>query len=100
MSILYGTKNKTMSNNGKTNAPASLIAPSTWFAKRHQPISKKNRYLDDENQARIFKFDKLKMVKVVKDTLGKVSPTKDVDTRHKVVWDDSSGTKVDAQVKF
>lgn len=68
------------------------MAPSTWFVKRHQPISKKNRSNLDNENARSFKFDKSKMVKAVKDT----SPTK--DTRHKVVWDGSSGTKVDAQV--
>ncbi|XP_011136876.1 uncharacterized protein LOC105181663 [Harpegnathos saltator] len=97
VSILRSAKSKGFNNGGKNAGPASLMAPSTWFAKRHQPISKKNRYLDNEN-SRSFKLDKSKVVKVVKDTLGKASPTKDSDTRHKVVWDDSSGTKVDAQV--
>lgn len=90
VSILRGTKSKTPSNSGKGSA-GSLIAPSTWFAKRHQPISKKNRNLDEESTT--FKLDKLKVVKTVKDTL-----TKNVDSKHKVLWDDSSGTKVDAQV--
>lgn len=96
VSILSGDKSKALNSSGKTATPASLIAPSTWFVKRHQPISKKNRYLDENSRS--FKVDKSCLVKVVKDTLGKTSPTKDLDTRHKVVWDDKSGTKVDAQV--
>lgn len=91
VSILRGTKSKTPSSSSK-GAVGSLIAPSNWFTKRHQPISKKNRYLDEES-ATTFKLDKLKIVKTVKDTLAK-----NVDTKHKVLWDDSSGTKVDAQV--
>ncbi|GAB1862118.1 hypothetical protein CAJAP_03197 [Camponotus japonicus] len=90
VSILLSTKSKTSSSSKGT--VGSLIAPSNWFTKRHQPISKKNRYLDEES-ATTFKLDKLKIVKTVKDTLAK-----NVDTRHKVLWDDSSGTKVDAQV--
>ncbi|XP_014476231.1 PREDICTED: uncharacterized protein LOC106745281 [Dinoponera quadriceps] len=97
VSILSGAKSKAFNNSGKTATPASLIAPSTWFVKRHQPISKKNRCVENENP-RFLRLDKSRMVQVVKDTLGKASPTKDLDTRHKVVWDDSSGTKVDAQV--
>ncbi|KMQ96096.1 hypothetical protein RF55_3643 [Lasius niger] len=93
VSILRGTKSKTPGSSGKGAAVGSLIAPSTWFAKRHQPISKKNRYLDEESATSTFKLDKLKVVKTVKDTLAK-----NVDARHKVLWDDSSGTKVDAQV--
>lgn len=101
MSILHGTKNKMMTDSsGKSNLTlTSLAAPSNWFAKRHQPISKKGRCLDDES-ARIFKLDKSRMAKIVKDTLGKVSPTKELDTKHKVIWDDRSGTKVDAQVNY
>ncbi|XP_050453425.1 uncharacterized protein LOC126852554 isoform X2 [Cataglyphis hispanica] len=92
VSILRGTKSKTPSSSNSKGAVGSFIAPSNWFAKRHQPISKKNRYLDEES-ATTFKLDKLKIVKTVKDTLAK-----NVDTKHKVLWDDSSGTKVDAQV--
>lgn len=91
VSILHSTKSKTSSSSSK-GAVGSLIAPSNWFAKRHQPMSKKNRYLDEES-AMTFKLDKLKIVKTVKDTL-----VKNVDPKHKVLWDDSSGTKVDAQV--
>lgn len=91
VSILRGTKSKTSSSSSKGTV-GSLIAPSNWFTKRHQPMSKKNRYLDEES-ATTFKLDKLKIVKTVKDTLAK-----NVDTKHKVLWDDSSGTKVDAQV--
>lgn len=61
-------------------------------------MSRKNRLPDEEAAYGTFKLDKLRMVKVVKDNLTKISPTKDTDTRHKVLWDDSSGTKVDAQV--
>lgn len=93
VSILRGTKSKTPSSSSSSKgAVGTLIAPSNWFTKRHQPISKKNRYLDEES-ATTFKLDKLKIVKTVKDTLAK-----NVDTKHKVLWDDSSGTKVDAQV--
>jgi hypothetical protein len=53
---------------------------------------KKNRCADEEN-AISFNLDKSKVVKVVKDALAK-----NVDTKHKVLWDDRSGTKVDAQV--
>ncbi|XP_071581645.1 uncharacterized protein [Temnothorax nylanderi] len=92
VSILHSTKSiKTPTSSGKSAIGAS-VTPSTWFAKRHQPISKKNRY--DEENAMTFKLDKLpRVVKTVKDTLAK-----NVNARHKVLWDDSSGTKVDAQV--
>ncbi|CAL1682340.1 unnamed protein product [Lasius platythorax] len=36
VSILRGTKSKTPGSSGKGAAVGSLIAPSTWFAKRHQ----------------------------------------------------------------
>ncbi|XP_012228469.1 uncharacterized protein kairos [Linepithema humile] len=87
VSILQGSKIR-ISNIGGKNTGGSPITPSNWFAKRHQPISKKNRY--DEERATT--FDKPGMVaKIVKDTV-----TKNVDTKLKVLWDDS--TKVDAQV--
>ncbi|XP_018057878.1 PREDICTED: uncharacterized protein LOC108693445 isoform X1 [Atta colombica] len=88
VSILHSTKSKTPTSSGKSTIGA-FITPSTWFAKRHQPISKKNRY--DEESATTFKLDKSRVIKTVKDTLVK-------NARHKVLWDDSSGTKVDAQV--
>ena len=88
VSILHSTKSKTPTSSGKSTIGA-FVTPSTWFAKRHQPISKKNRY--DEESATTFKLDKLRVIKTVKDTLVK-------NARHKVLWDDSSGTKVDAQV--
>jgi len=53
---------------------------------------KKNRCADEES-AIPFNLDKSKVIKVVKDTLAK-----NLDTKHKVLWDDRSGTKVDAQV--
>ncbi|XP_077266064.1 uncharacterized protein LOC143899574 isoform X3 [Temnothorax americanus] len=91
VSILHSTKSvKTPTSSGK-NAIGAIVTPSTWFAKRHQPMSKKNRY--DEENAMTFKLDKLRVVKTVKDTLAK-----NVNARHKVLWDDSSGAKVDAQV--
>jgi len=86
VSILQGSKTRISNISGK-NTVGSLITPSTWFAKRHQPISKKNRY--DEEKATT--FDKFRMTKIVKDTIAK-----NVDTKLKVLWDDS--TKVDAQV--
>lgn len=92
VSILHSTESKTPTNSSKSTIGA-FITPSTWFAKRHQPISKKNRY--DEENPMTFKLDKSRMIKTVKDTI-----TKNVNARHKVLWDDSSGTKVDAQVNF
>lgn len=86
VSILQGSKTR-IANVGGKNVGGSLITPSTWFAKRHQPISKKNRH--DEEKATT--FDKFKVTKIVKDTV-----TKNVDSKLKVLWDDS--TKVDAQV--
>ncbi|KAL0123818.1 hypothetical protein PUN28_005978 [Cardiocondyla obscurior] len=91
VSILHSTKNKVpASSNKSTVGIGAFVTPSTWFAKRHQPMSKKSRY-DEEN---LFKLDKLRMVKSVKDSLAKSINV----SRHKVLWDDSSGTKVDAQV--
>lgn len=90
VSILHSTKVKTPTSSGGKSTIA-LMAPSTWFAKRHQPISKKSRC--DEETASTFRLDKSRMIKTVKDTL-----VKNINPRHKVLWDDSSGTKVDAQV--
>lgn len=59
-------------------------------------MSKKQKPEDLITASLNFKFDKSKVVKAVKETLGKTSPS--IDIRHKVVWDDTSGTKVDAQV--
>lgn len=91
VSILHSTKSKTPSSSGKGGTVSSFIAPNNWFTKRHQPMSKKNR--DPNEETMTFKLDKLKVVKSVKDTLAK-----NVDLKHKVLWDDSSGTKVDAEV--
>ncbi|XP_036147993.1 uncharacterized protein LOC105837325 isoform X1 [Monomorium pharaonis] len=96
VSILHSTKSKTPTTSsssgsgGKNSSPiGALMAPSSWFAKRHQPISRKSRY-DEENATLAYKLEKSRVVKTVKDTI--------VNSRHKVLWDDSSGTKVDAQV--
>ncbi|XP_008204950.1 uncharacterized protein LOC100121612 [Nasonia vitripennis] len=79
---------------------ASVMSPSSWFVKRHQPMAKKQRSVESPSVTLSFKFEKSRMVKAVKDSLAKTSPTKDelAGVRHKVVWDDTSGTKVDAQV--
>lgn len=95
VSILHGTKGKQLPGFSKTTA-SSIVAPSNWFTKRHQPMSKKQKPEDLITTSLNFKFDKSKVVKAVKETLGRTSPTG--ETRHKVVWDDTSGTKVDAQV--
>lgn len=92
VSILRATKSKTTSNSNSKGNLGTFMTPSTWFAKRHQPMLKKSRCLDEES-AIPFKLDKAKVVKVVKDTLAK-----NVDAKHKVLWDNRSGTKVDAQV--
>ncbi|CAL7935020.1 unnamed protein product [Xylocopa violacea] len=94
VSILHGAKSK-LAGSSKA-AASSIMAPSNWFAKRHQPMSRKQKSEDLITASLNFKFDKSKFVKVVKDTLSKTSPISEI--RHKVVWDDTSGTKVDAQV--
>lgn len=86
--------------------------PSNWFTNRHQPLWKKQKSIDVNNiQTTNIKFDKSKLIQVAKDTLVKttvittsttptaapLSSSKEL-IRHKVVWDDKSGTKVDAQV--
>lgn len=95
VSILHGAKSKLAGSPKATSA--SVMAPSNWFTKRHQPMSKKQKPEDLITASLNFKFDKSKVVKAVKETLGRTSPTS--ETRHKVVWDGSSGTKVDAQVR-
>ncbi|XP_039313904.1 uncharacterized protein LOC105198933 isoform X2 [Solenopsis invicta] len=77
VSILHSTKSKTPTSSGKSTI-GTFIAPSSWFAKRHQPISKKSRY--DEESATTFKLDKSRVVKTVKDTLSK-----NVNSKHKVL---------------
>ncbi|XP_031849958.1 uncharacterized protein LOC116435020 [Nomia melanderi] len=77
-------------------AASTLMAPSNWFTKRHQPMSKKQKPESSFATSLNFKLDKPKVVKAVKETLGKTAAIGDL--RHKVVWDDTSGTKVDAQV--
>ncbi|XP_076244375.1 uncharacterized protein LOC143185322 [Calliopsis andreniformis] len=95
VSILHGAKSK-LPGSSKTTA-ASVMAPSNWFRKRHLPMSKKQKPEDLITASfNLMKFNKSKVVKVVKETLGRTSPT--TETRHKVIWDDTSGTKVDAQV--
>lgn len=97
VSLLHATGNRQAALSGNGNNSSSAAAKfsftstmSNWYVKRHQPRS--------TDPLSAFKFDKSKMVKVVKDALGKTSPTKDTESKHKVVWDGTSGTKVDAQV--
>ncbi|XP_014599351.1 PREDICTED: uncharacterized protein LOC106784391 [Polistes canadensis] len=97
VSILHGTNGKQTSPGTKLTA-SSIMAPSNWFTKRHQPMWKKQKSAESAIPSLPFKFDKSKVVRTVKDTLNKSPPSKDNETRHKVVWDDTSGTKVDAQV--
>ena len=95
ISILHGTGNRLTSTG---SVKSSTLAPSNWFVKRHQPMSKKQKPDEIVPALLNFKFDKSKVVKAVKETLTKSPPTKETDVRHKVVWDGISGTKVDAQV--
>ncbi|XP_033226678.1 uncharacterized protein LOC117179115 [Belonocnema kinseyi] len=95
ISILHGTGNR-LSSTGSFKS--SNLAPSNWFVKRHQPMSKKQKPDEIVPALLNFKFDKSKVVKAVKETLTKSPPTKETDVRHKVIWDGISGTKVDAQV--
>ncbi|KAK2575568.1 hypothetical protein KPH14_011283 [Odynerus spinipes] len=97
VSILHGTGNKQLASGSKLTA-STIMAPSSWFTKRHQPMWKKQKSEESAPSSLPFKFDKSKVVRAVKETLSKSPPSKDNETRHKVVWDDTSGTKVDAQV--
>ncbi|XP_050575087.1 uncharacterized protein LOC126914743 [Bombus affinis] len=92
VSTLHGAKSK-LSGSSKA-AISTFMVPSNWFTKRHQPMSKKPEDLVTASLS--LKFDKSKVVRAVKETLGKKSPNSEV--KHKVVWDNTSGTKVDAQV--
>ncbi|KAK0181864.1 hypothetical protein PV327_000051 [Microctonus hyperodae] len=98
-SILHGTGNKpNLVGNTSKNSDNNSQRPSSWFVNRHQPMWKKQKSVDINFSPLSLKFDKSRVVKAVKDSLTKsTSPTKD-SARHKVVWDDKSGTKVDAQV--
>ncbi|XP_014209259.1 uncharacterized protein LOC106639935 [Copidosoma floridanum] len=94
--------NNSCSKDAVPGGAASIISPSSWFAKRHQPMAKKRNgdaATSTLPTALSFKFDKTRVVKAVRDSLlaKATSPTKD-GARNKVVWDGSSGTKVDAQV--
>ncbi|XP_044575844.1 uncharacterized protein LOC123259406 [Cotesia glomerata] len=89
VSILHGTGNKQSSVEKASTEPP----PSSWFANRHQPMWKKQKSVDVPSSSSALK---LGVIKTVKETLAKSSPPK--ETRHKVVWDDTSGTRVDAQV--
>ncbi|XP_076296403.1 uncharacterized protein LOC143216820 isoform X2 [Lasioglossum baleicum] len=95
VSILHEAKEK-LTGSSKAATSSSVMAPSNWFAKRHQPMSKKQKPESLIAASLNFKVDKSKVIKAMKETLGKSSPLGDL--RHKVVWDDTSGTKVDAQV--
>ncbi|XP_011504661.1 PREDICTED: uncharacterized protein LOC105367591 [Ceratosolen solmsi marchali] len=89
----------TGTSKGSGDANPSTMSPSSWFVKRHQPMAKKQRSTDAAPAALSLNFEKSRVVKLIKDNLAKTSPTKDeAELRHKVVWDGSSGTKVDAQI--
>lgn len=94
VSILHGTGSKQSSVEKASTEPP----PSSWFANRHQPMWKKQKSVDvpSFSSSSSSSAIKLGVIKTVKETLAKSSPPK--ETRHKVVWDDSSGTRVDAQV--
>ncbi|CAD6229940.1 GSCOCG00006652001-RA-CDS [Cotesia congregata] len=93
VSILHGTVNKQSSVEKASTEPP----PSSWFANRHQPMWKKQKSVDvPSSSSSSSSALKLGVIKTVKETLAKSSPPK--ETRHKVVWDDTSGTRVDAQV--
>ena len=92
VSTVHGAKSE-LSGSSKA-AISTFMAPSNWFTKRHQPMSKKPEDLGTASLS--LRFDKSKLVKAVKKTLGKKSPNSEVE--HKVVWDNTSGTKVDVQV--
>ncbi|XP_008558259.1 uncharacterized protein LOC103578834 isoform X1 [Microplitis demolitor] len=92
VSILHGTGNRRTSIEKNS---ADSPAPSSWFANRHQPMWKKQKSTDLPSSS--IKLEKFKVMKAVKESLAKSSsPPK--ESRHKVVWDDDSGTSVDAQV--
>ena len=98
------SSSKNSTSNSSSTSGASIMSPSTWFLKRHQPMAKKQRTVDlgsptQSSTGSSFKFDLTKF-KSAKESLlsSKTSPAKEDSSRHKVVWDGTSGTKVDAQV--
>ncbi|XP_050587515.1 uncharacterized protein LOC126920796 [Bombus affinis] len=75
-------------------APSSLDdSRSNWPEKT---TDRSNGAKSELRSGLSLRFDKLKVVKAVKKMFGKKSPNSEVND--KVVWDNTSGTKVDAQV--
>lgn len=98
ISILHGTGNKPTYSGSNKNCSINESTSSNWFVNRHQPMWKKQNRTEVHFPLFTSKFDKSKVVKAVKESLTKsTSPPKE-SSKHKVVWDDTSGTKVDAQV--
>lgn len=104
VSILHGTGNKTSLQSGSAGGPksaASSKAPAAnWFANRHQPMWMKQKSQDVNLPNLSFKFEKSKVMKAVKESLTRTtSPPRELGpgARH-FVWDDTMGTKVDAQL--
>ncbi|XP_043272480.1 uncharacterized protein kairos [Venturia canescens] len=111
VSVLHGTGNKivsAMSGAGGNGTAKTGAAPSpasgNWFANRHRPMWKKQRSQEHNLTQISFKFEKSKVMKTMKDSLLTRTnsltrePLQPQGARHKVVWDDTRGTKVDAQV--
>ncbi|XP_012269128.2 uncharacterized protein LOC105693649 [Athalia rosae] len=104
VSILHGTDNK---NPGATS-PKNSNAPNSWFIKRHQPMSKKQKSEDAAPMSSLTFKDEKSTLNKISDQLQNKSKAPlakepsagpaNPGTRHKVVWDDKSGTQVDAQV--
>lgn len=86
ISILHGIENETQNNYQKSNAPA----PANWFVKRHQPLSNKLTQIDKKPPRVTFSYDTIE-----KDNKKQ---RKSTDELNKVVWDERSGSLVDAEL--
>lgn len=86
ISILHDTGNKNQISNVKTPGPV----PSSWFIKRHQPISFKS--IPDKKCVPRISFSKEKAPN------EKENKSKKTKEESKVIWDERSGSLVDAQL--
>lgn len=83
ISILHGTNNQTEQDKGASS-------PSNWFIKRHQPISTKTAGQDGKATTKTLP------IREKQSTVEKVRG-KDTPEANKVVWDERSGSLVDAE---
>lgn len=87
ISILYGA---TKPDSGRDD---SKSAPKNWFVKRHQPMASKSSNSTETGDAK-------KMISFVREKFDSSSSAskKKTESAQKVIWDERSGSLVDAQL--